>query len=242
MNGDSRFSFMSEPPSLDDLLGKEEYRAIYEAATLLKNRLDSQPEASGVLTASRTLIEAVCKTVLNCLDIEYSEQADLTDISKQLTKSLDLHPSTKTDVALKQLCQGAINMINGIASLRNAHGDAHGRGHASDALPFRHAAIVAYLSCSLARYFLESYEARIARRDRGTLSQAEESQLIKIWLEVAAEYKMTNPDNLPYSEPLERIAQRFTHETNIVLPRRDIYLALVSLRKQKLLPKPEMDS
>lgn len=231
--------FMSTPPSVEDILKNDEYEPIREAAARLQEHLDDKKASDSILTASRTLIETVCKTLLDSLDVVYAPGADLADISKALTKALDLHPGTKTTRALKQVCQGAISMINGIGALRNAHGDAHGNGQVVVTFPFRHAELTAYLSYSLTSYFVESFEAKHQRKKREDLTERERDQLVEIWLNVGSKHKMTNPDNLPYSEALEDIAQQFTSQTSLLVPRRDICLLLIGLRKRKELPKPE---
>jgi hypothetical protein len=243
MNTDSLFSFMTDPPSLEQILRNDHYQSVRSAAARLQERLASNRKASdSVLTASRTLVETVCKTLLTLLDVEYDDKTDLQDLSKKLLMALDLHPSTQTVKAMKQTCQGAINMINGIACLRNAHGDAHGREEdESEVLPFPHAEVAAYLSFALTRFFILSFEARISRKTQAELSQDEETILVEIWLEVGRKHRITNPDKLPYSKCLEEIAQSFTHRTSIVLPRRDIYLLLQNLRKAKKLPKPKIE-
>jgi hypothetical protein len=239
--GNSEFAFMMEPPTLDELLHNENYNSVRDAANRLNERLEADARTSdGVFTASRTLIETVCKTLLDLLDIEYDNDADLADISKQLLKSLDLHPSTQTELSLKQMCQGAINMINGIGSIRNSHGDAHGTGQVAEQLPFHNAELSAYLTYAVTRYCIQAYEAKIARKRGADLTDDEEHQLVEVWLEVAKQHKITNPDQLPYSQCLEDIAARFTNTTKIVLPRRDIFFKLIRLRKTCKLPKPEI--
>jgi hypothetical protein len=233
-------SFMTELPPLDDILCRDDYRTIYDAASLLKERVQNKThQSAGVLTAARSLVETVCKTLLDLLFIEYDEKADLPDHSKLLLKSLDLNPSTKTVQELKQLCGGAVAMINSMAFLRSAHGDAHGSGEKVRSLPFRDAELAAYMACALTRYCIESFEAKAMRRGRKELTPAQEKQLIEVWLEIGRKHGMTNPDNLPYTEALEEIAQSLTQKTGIILSRKDIYLKLVGLRKANKLPKPK---
>jgi len=243
MSSDDQFAFMAYSPSLAEVLQNERYESIRLAANRLQNRLKpmGSPSADSVLTASRALIEAACKTLLDFLDIVYDNKKDLADISRKLLKALDLHPGTRTARALKQQCQGAINMINGIACLRNSHGDAPGQGSPADAIPFHPAELAAYLSCAVTRYLVQCFETKIARKGRDNLTQSEASQLVAIWLKVAKTHKITNPDNLPYSTALEEIAQNFTQKAAVVVPRRDIYLLLVGLRKASKLPRPQLD-
>jgi len=232
---------MTTPPSLENVLANDEFKTIREAAEKLQSRLDNTNESDGILTTSRSLVETTCKTLLDCLNVEYDEKADLPDISKKLTKALDLHPASKTNQALRQICQGAISMINGIASVRNAHSDAHGQGVNATDLPFRHAELSAYMACSLTRYLVESFEAKVSRKSFANLDGFQKEALVKVWLEIGKKYQITNPDRLPYSEALEEIAQQFTRKTDIVLSRKDICHGLQNLRKASNLPKPTWD-
>ena len=242
MDDSALLGFMTKPQSLEEVLANDEYTAIRDAATKLQERLNAKEGSDGILTASRALVESTCKTLLDCLNIEYKENADMPDLGKELAIALDLHPGSKTNRALKQVCQGAISMLNGIGSVRNLHGDAHGRGLNAEAFPFRHAELTAYIACSLTAYFVESFEAKVSRKDFADLDQQSRDTLVSIWMEVGKKHKMTNPDRLPYTEALEEIAQRFTGDTGIVLARREIYWGLQNLRKAKALPKLELDN
>lgn len=238
MTNNAQFQFMTDPPSLERLLSGNDYRAIQDAATRLKERMNAGEKASdSVLTASRTLLETVCKTFLVLLDVEYEERDSLSALGRLLLRALDLHPSKRTVNALNQTYQGALSMLEGISCLRNAHSDSHGKSvEHSDRLPTHHAELAAYLSCALTRCLIFSFEDRVRRKARTDLSGKEKSSLVDVWLELGGKHGITNPDKLPYSSCLEEIGQVFTRKTSIILPRRDIYLLLQDLRKAKRPP------
>jgi len=214
------------PPSLEEVWQHEEYSTLRDASDTLNDRL-SEGDADSAVTAAGSLVEATCKTLLKSLDVEYDPTIDLPDLTNRLTKALDLHPGSITKHALQQMCQGAVTMITGLAGLRNAESDAHGRGPDASLLPMNHARLAAYIACALTRYFIESYEARVSRCTRHDLNHTEATILIDVWKKNGS----VNPDNLPYSEELENISCAFAQQTGLVLARRDVYLKLMSLRK-----------
>lgn len=204
-------------PELDDLLQNDGYKSIRDAVEHLNKRCQDEQDRGGIITASRTLIETVIKTLLDLMHVEYPKGAELPDVSKQLFRSLDLHPSTQTSGALKQLCQGAMSMCNGLACLRNAHSDAHGTGREANSLPLRDAYLCAYISCVLTSYCVQAYESKVSRKTRHNLSESQVDTLSKIWTRTANRDKIKDPDQLPYSQTLEDIAHAFTQETEIIL-------------------------
>ncbi len=79
---------------------------------------------------------------------------------------------------------------------------------------------------------------KIADTSRSELTEDEKQQLLNSWLEVATEYKMTNPDNLPYSGELEDIKVRFACESSKYLSNDEIFRYLIQQRKRRALPYP----
>lgn len=230
------FDFMTKPRDLKDILSEAKYKRIHDDAEKLYKRF-SKSQSGEVLTASRTLIETTCKTLLDHLAIEYGKKEHLPRLAGRLNRALDLHPASTTAETLKQILSGVINIVQGVAAIRNEHGDAHGRGVDMKKLPFYHAELIAYLACSLTRYYIEAYENKVNRKTVSNLNSLEKDKFIDIWVEVAEKYGITNPDNLPYTGMLEEIAQKFTQEAGIVLARNDIFVGLINLRKNSNLPK-----
>lgn len=234
------FDFMTKPRDLKDILSEGKYKGILDDATKLYERL-AKSEAGEVLTSSRTLIETTSKTLLDHLAIEYNNNEDMPRLCRRLNNALGLHPAFTTSQSLKQILSGVVSIIHGVATIRNEHGDAHGRGVDVEDLAFFHAELIASMACNLTRYYIEAYESKVNRKTFSNLNTLEKGKLIDIWLEAGKKYKISNPENLPYTEMLEEIAIEFTQQTEIVLGRRDIFWGLTNLRKRTELSKPEWD-
>ena len=81
-------------------------------------------------------------------------------------------------------------------------------------------------------------EVTFIEKTRGELSDTEKRELANIWLEVARQHGISNPDRLPYSIALEQIRVIFTARFGIYLSSDDVFWVLVNLRKATKLPKP----
>ncbi|SUO96014.1 abortive infection family protein [Suttonella indologenes] len=121
----------------------------------LERRLED-PE--GTITSARTLIESVCKHILDEDNISYDDKQDLPALYKQTAKHLNLAPSQHTEEIFKQILGGCTAIIEGLGTLRNRLSDAHGKGKIGVQPKPRHAALAVNLSGSLAVYLLETWE------------------------------------------------------------------------------------
>lgn len=119
-------------------------------------RRTSDPE--GAITAARTLIESVCKYILDEAAVPYADADDLPKLYKQTSTTLKLAPSQHTEEVFKQILSGCISVVAGLASLRNRLGDAHGKGRVGSKPAARHAELAVNLSGTLASYLLATWE------------------------------------------------------------------------------------
>jgi len=122
------------------------------------DRRSSDPE--GAITSSRTLIESVCKHILDGSDVSYDDGADLPKLYKLTAESLNLAPSQHTEQVFKQILGGCTAVVEGLGSLRNRLSDAHGKGKIGMKPAPRHAELAVNLSGALAIYLLATWEAR----------------------------------------------------------------------------------
>lgn len=119
------------------------------------NRRHTDPE--GAITAARTLLETVCKHILEKTDIPYAEKDDLPALYKATANKLNLAPSQHTEGIFKQILGGVTGTIEGLGALRNKISDAHGQGgRAVRPLP-RHAQLAVNLAGALATYLIETW-------------------------------------------------------------------------------------
>jgi hypothetical protein len=121
-------SFESAP--LDELLGDPlanlDSAAVEAAWAKALEQRTTDPE--GAITAARTLLESVCKTVLDDADEPYGGHEDLPKLYRKAAKSLTLGPGEYSNEQIRRILGGATSVVEGIGGLRNQHGDAHGKG------------------------------------------------------------------------------------------------------------------
>jgi hypothetical protein len=157
------FRFIEAEPSIpsadliDHTLQTFDKAHVHSAWQKALERQSSDPEAA--LTSSRTLLETTCKHILDRLGVPYSDAADLPELYSSVAKNLDLSPSQHTEQIFKQILGGCHSVVQGIGSLRNKLGNAHGKGAASFAPAPRHPALAVNLSGAMAVFLVESYEA-----------------------------------------------------------------------------------
>ncbi|WP_409560315.1 abortive infection family protein [Hyphomicrobium sp. MC8b] len=130
-------------------------RVAWEKALL---RRDSDPE--GAITAARTLLETVCKHVLAVQSVEAPEDGDLPKLYRLAAQTLGLAPSQHTEEAFRSILGGCTTVVNGLATLRNRIGDAHGAGPLAVRPSPRHAALAVNLAGAMASFLVETWEAR----------------------------------------------------------------------------------
>jgi hypothetical protein len=125
--------------------------------------LTSSPKmpTDGAITAARTLLETVCKRILDERGIEYkSNKIDLPQLYHLVSLELNLSPSQYTEDVFKQILGGCSSIVNGLGTLRNRLGDAHGQGKKPVRPAARHAELAVNLAGSVALFLVETWEAR----------------------------------------------------------------------------------
>jgi hypothetical protein len=121
-------------------------------------RKASDPE--GAITSARTLIESVCKHILDAAGVEYDDGTELPKLYKLTAEILNLAPSQHTEAVFKQVLGGCTAVVEGLGSLRNRLSDAHGKGKGGSKPAPRHAELAVNLSGALATYLLATWDAR----------------------------------------------------------------------------------
>lgn len=120
------------------------------------DRRQSDPE--GAITAARTLLETVCKHILDERNVGYGEKTDLPKLYHLVSEELNLSPSQHTEEVFKQILGGCSSVVNGLGALRNKLGDAHGQGKKPIRPATRHAELAVNLAGSVALFLVETWE------------------------------------------------------------------------------------
>jgi len=131
---------------------------VQEAWQKALERRRSDPE--GAITAARTLLESVCKHILDVAGATYNDSADLPKLYTLTAKLLKLSPSQHTEQLFKQILGGCQTVVEGLGSLRNRHSDAHGKGSSGTKPLPRHAELAVNLSGTMATFLLQTWESR----------------------------------------------------------------------------------
>lgn len=125
-------------------------------------RRNSDPE--GAITAARTLLESVCKHILDCSGIAYEkDKIELPELYKLTSKELNISPSLHTQEIFKQILGGVTSVVVGLGALRNRLGDAHGQGKLPIRPAPRHAQLAVNLAGATALYLIETWLSRIEK-------------------------------------------------------------------------------
>ena len=117
-------------------------------------------DSEGAITAARTLLESVCKHILDAAGPTYDDSADLPKLYTLTSKQLNLSPSQHTEQLFKQILGGCQTVVEGLGALRNRHSDAHGKGVAGRKPASRHAELAVNLSGTMATFLLQTWETR----------------------------------------------------------------------------------
>lgn len=81
----------------------------------------------GAITNARSLIESICKYVLDNCEGTYSSNDPLRRLYSKAAKVLKMHPSQHVEGYFKEILSGCTKVISGFGSIRNELSDAHGK-------------------------------------------------------------------------------------------------------------------
>jgi hypothetical protein len=141
-----------------ELLKSLTNEAIHEVWERALTRRTDDPE--GAITIARTLLETVCKRILDAEAIDYPDDADLPKLYRLTAEALNLAPSQHSEPIFKQILGGCTAVVEGLGAMRNRLGDAHGKGKKSARPSARHAQLAVNLSGSAATFILATWELR----------------------------------------------------------------------------------
>ena len=119
-------------------------------------RVVDDPE--GAITSSRTVLETVCKHILEHLGVEDASKGDLGKLYKLVAKELRLAPESHSEQVFKQILGGMVSIVTGLASLRNMYGDAHGKSSRRIKPKARHARLAVNAAMTMAEFLIETFE------------------------------------------------------------------------------------
>lgn len=146
---------------ITDGLKSYDEAGINEAWAKALDRRIADPD--GAITAARTLIETVCKHILDDRNIAYDRNTDMSELYKLVAKELNLSPEKHIEQVFKQILGGCSAIVNGLGTLRNRLGDAHGNGRKPAKPSDRHALLAVNLAGSMSVFLIQTWQSLLAR-------------------------------------------------------------------------------
>lgn len=120
---------------------------------------------SGAITSARSLVEGVCNEIIvNITGESLKDKCDLPSLFSKVRKELNLNTNNPNlEKPLKQVISGLINIVNGLAEIRNETGDAHHRRYE---VSMHHALMVINSAKTVVTFLFNTYEYQ---REKGIL-------------------------------------------------------------------------
>lgn len=146
----------SAEEQISSVLSQIDSEHVRKAWNKALSRRDSDPE--GAITAARTLIESVCKHILDRAGIAYPSDVDLPKLYHLTAEYLQLAPSQYTNRTMRQILGNCQAIIGGLASVRNELGDAHGKGESEIIPEPYHAELAVNLAGTMAMFLISVWE------------------------------------------------------------------------------------
>ena len=138
-------------------LQKFDAETIHQIWLRAMDRRETDPE--GAITLSRTLLETVCKHILDDRAIDYASDVDLPGLYKMASKALNIAPSQHSEAIFKQILGGCTAVVEGLGALRNRLSDAHGQGKRPVKPAPRHAELAVNLAGAVATFLVATHNA-----------------------------------------------------------------------------------
>ena len=161
-------------PLLDSLEGKD-FRPLDESTSAILKSFDEESvhavwqkalerrkgDPEGAITTARTLLETICKHILDQAGIPYdSNKIELHELYKLTANELNISPSQHSEEVFRQILGGCSAVVNGLGTLRNRLGDAHGKGQRPIKPQPRHAELAVNLAGAMGLFLVSTWQAQ----------------------------------------------------------------------------------
>jgi hypothetical protein len=148
----------------DDLISKTlssfDESGVHAAWQKALERRVSDPE--GAITAAKSLLETVCKHIIEESGGTYGANDDLPKLNAIAAESLNLAPSQHSEPIFKAILGNSQAVISGLAAIRNKLGDSHGQGKRAVKPSARHAELAVNMAGTVALFLISTLNARKA--------------------------------------------------------------------------------
>lgn len=143
---------------ISEAFTKFDAEQVHEAWVKALERRHEDPAAA--ITSARTLLETVCKHILDEAKVEYNDGIDLPTLYRTIAQQMNLAPEQHQEQIFKQILGGCQSVVIGLGAVRNKFGDAHGKGKKFTSPASRHAELAVNLAGSMAAFLVATWEAQ----------------------------------------------------------------------------------
>ena len=119
-------------------------------------------DPGGAITAARTLVQTVCRHVLEALGVRYADTDDLLTLSRLTADALHLSPSQHPELEFREILGGCQTVVDGLEALTHPRSDAQGTGPAGLRPAPRHAELAVNLAGTMATFLLATWDSKYA--------------------------------------------------------------------------------
>ncbi len=147
----------------ETLISFDESGVHYAWQKALERRRDD-PE--GAITAAKTLLETVCKHIIDESGDTYG-QDDLPKLYSTVAEFLNLAPSQHSETVFKAILGNCQSVVGNLAGIRNKLGDSHGQGKRHIRPKPRHAELAVNLAGTMAMFLVSTWQERTLINEQG---------------------------------------------------------------------------
>jgi Abortive infection C-terminus len=143
-----------------------DWQAVTKSWMAALSKVATDPD--GAITATRTTLESICKHICDERSVTYEDSWDLTRLYKAAASAMEVSPDQHTEQIIKQILSGAATVVGGLAGMRNALSDAHGRGKGSVGPAPRHAKLAVNTGFAIAGFLIDTHIEKPTRKPLAT--------------------------------------------------------------------------
>jgi Abortive infection C-terminus/AbiJ N-terminal domain 3 len=141
---------------ISEALASFDEAGVREAWRKALERRSSDPE--GAITSAKTLLETVCKHIIEDGDgSKYGYNDDLPKLYYLAAVQLNLAPSQHTELLFKSILGNCQSVVGQLSSVRNKLGDSHGQGRGFVRPKARHAELAVNLAGTMAMFLIATW-------------------------------------------------------------------------------------
>ncbi len=149
--------------SIEGAFEQFDAEAVHRAWNRALSRRENDPE--GAITAARTLLETVCKHILDECNVKYRDSEELPQLWHLTAQQLNLAPEQHQEETFKTILGSCSQIASRLANMRNTVGDAHGTGRLQVKPKPRHAELAVNLAGTMSAFLVSTWQETVESRE-----------------------------------------------------------------------------